>query len=84
VVPVTTTPRRRQIKPTTGYKIPPDIKRNLDRLISDGEFVSYADMFTAALRFWVENRKLDIGKAVEEFLVSEGGQAALKKAMKKK
>jgi Arc/MetJ-type ribon-helix-helix transcriptional regulator len=79
------TPRApRHVKRTSGYKIPPDLEKEMNALVESGEFVNRADQMTAALRFWLAYRKFDVKSAVSEYLNSEEGMELLEKVLRKK
>ena len=69
-------------KTPSGYRIPPDIERAMDELIESGEFVNRADIMSAALRFWLSHREMDINEAFESFLRSERGQQLILEIVK--
>lgn len=74
----------RRIKKTTGYKIPPDLERDMNALVESGEFVNRADIITASIRFWFQYRKFDLKTALRELLLTEEGQEIIRGVMKKK
>ena len=59
---------------STGYRIPPDIERKMNQLIESGEFDTRADLITAALRYYFDNRNRNIQDEVRIFLLSDEGQ----------
>ena len=69
----------RKIKSTTGYRIPPDIERKVISLIDSGEFNTKADVFTAALRFYFENKDDNLKNELKAFLDSNEGIEYLEK-----
>jgi Arc/MetJ-type ribon-helix-helix transcriptional regulator len=72
----------RSSKTPSGYRIPPDIERAMDELIETGEFCNRADIITAALRFWLSHRDLNINEVFETFLLSERGQELILEIVK--
>jgi len=80
-----TTPRaQRRVKKTTGYKIPPDLERDMNALVESGEFANRADIITASIRFWFQYRKFDLRTALKELLQTEEGRVLIREAVKKK
>lgn len=78
----------RRIRSTTGYRIPPDIERKIDSLIEMGEFNTKADVFTAALRFYFENKNRDLKDEFMKWIESDSGgqymEMILKRIQKKR
>lgn len=66
----------------TGFRLPPDIEKNVNALISSKEFDTKSEVFIAALRFYFDNRELDVEEKIEEFLSSDKGKRLLKELMK--
>jgi Arc/MetJ-type ribon-helix-helix transcriptional regulator len=62
-------------KKQIGYKIPPDLMRKIEGLISGGEFSSQSDIITAALRSFFDKREFEemVDIKVMDFLRSEKG-----------
>ena len=73
----------RKLKATTGYRIPPDIERGVNALIESGEFNTKADVFTAALRFYLENRNKNTKNEVMTFLDSPEGIEYISKVIER-
>jgi Arc/MetJ-type ribon-helix-helix transcriptional regulator len=68
-----------------GYRVPPDIEKNINTLIESKEFDTKADIISSALRFWFENRDRvnqmppPINQeGFKNFLLSKDGQKFLK------
>jgi Arc/MetJ-type ribon-helix-helix transcriptional regulator len=78
----TRSPRR--IKRTSGYKIPFDIEREMNALVTSGEYANRADIHTAALRFWFQYRQFDVKKALIEILQTDEGRELIRDAVKKR
>lgn len=66
----------------TGFRLPPDIERKVNALISSKEFDTKSEVFIAALRFYFDNRELDVEEKIEEFLSSDKGKRLLEELMK--
>jgi Arc/MetJ-type ribon-helix-helix transcriptional regulator len=69
-------------KTHTGFRMPPDIERKVNALIENEEFNTKSDVFVAALRFYFDHKDANLDDKIEAFLLSERGQALIKKLMK--
>lgn len=71
----------RHVKKTTGYKIPPDLERDMNALVESGEFANRSDIITASIRFWFQYRKFDLRTALKDLLQTDEGKEILREAM---
>lgn len=69
-------------KTHTGFRMPPDIERKVNALIDNEEFNTKSDVFVAALRFYFDNKDVNLEEKIETFFLSEKGQKLLKKLLK--
>ena len=76
---MTTRRKRRSITPMT-YRMPPDISAEIDELVDRGIYVSRPAAMSSLLRFALDHRKFDIGKAFREYAATEEGRAEIQKA----
>ena len=70
-------------KIATGYRIPPDIAKKIEAIIVAKEYSNRAEIITAALRFWLENRDKTPKDQIIEWLRSDDGEKYIEVIMKR-
>ena len=70
-------------KIATGYRIPPDIAKKIETIIIAKEYSNRAEIITAALRFWLDNRDKTPKDQIIEWLISDDGERYIEVIMKR-
>lgn len=70
-------------KIATGYRIPPDIAKKLDVIITAKEYSNRAEIITTALRFWLDNRDKTPKDHVIDWLRSDEGEQYIEAIVKR-
>jgi Arc/MetJ-type ribon-helix-helix transcriptional regulator len=67
----------------TGFRMPADVERKVNALMGSGEFTTRSDVIITALRFYFDNKNLNIEKEIERFFLSEKGEIYIKTLIEK-